>query len=727
MYLKKLELSGFKSFANPISLEFSPGITAIVGPNGSGKSNIADAVRWILGEQSMKNIRSQSGKDLIFSGSKKRSKLGKAKVSLFFDNQKGFIPLDYSEVVVSRNIFQDGTSEYFINKNPSKLMDVIELLAKANIGHKSFSVISQGMESEILKYSPFELHELLEEASGVRYLQLKKRRAERRLKTTQTNLEKIDSILIELTPHLRRLKREATKIEKKEKLKKKLVQLQNQFFFLRLTDLEKQKKEFDIKKENLEIKISNLKIEIFKLDAEVKKEEIIIKKSGNKFTENQKELENILDQRAKLNDQLANLRAQIQVREERQPIKEKKEERIDLTIAEEEFKYIRLALKKILESKNLNEVRKEIEQILNRVEKIFENSDSLIKVKPIEKENLEKLKNEQKILENSLSKISQKYEEQKAIIGNNQKQLSQERFFKLERKSRIKKDDLIEFQTQANEIKWKTEQVEDSSRKLSQDLEREKIDYNIIKSQKFLGESDQSIEQLESLIHRLKYEIEEIGGVDEITIQEYNETKERYNSLSKKSEDLKKAKKNLGSLIIQLTKEIGTEFDKNIRIINDNFNKYFRILFNGGKAHLKQILYKKQHITKENLGDEDINEEIEEETISKGIEIIATLPGKKIRNLRIFSGGEKALTSIALLLAIVSSTPPPFLVLDEVDATLDESNSQRFANLLSEFSENTQFIVITHNREFMNQADVLYGLTMGEDGGSKLLSLRLER
>jgi len=143
MYLKKLELSGFKSFANPISLEFSPGITAIVGPNGSGKSNIADAVRWILGEQSMKNIRSQSGKDLIFSGSKKRSKLGKAKVSLFFDNQKGFIPLDYSEVVVSRNIFQDGTSEYFINKNPSKLMDVIELLAKANIGHKSFSVISK--------------------------------------------------------------------------------------------------------------------------------------------------------------------------------------------------------------------------------------------------------------------------------------------------------------------------------------------------------------------------------------------------------------------------------------------------------------------------------------------------------------------------------------------------------------------------------------------------------
>ncbi|MCK4859215.1 MAG: AAA family ATPase, partial [Candidatus Omnitrophica bacterium] len=141
MYLKKLELNGFKSFAQPVKLEFSPGVTAIVGPNGSGKSNVADAVRWILGEQSMKNIRSQSSKDLIFSGSKTRSRLGKANVVLCFDNQSGCIPLDFSEVIVSRNIFRDGTSEYFVNKNPSKLMDVVEILAKANIGHRGFSVI----------------------------------------------------------------------------------------------------------------------------------------------------------------------------------------------------------------------------------------------------------------------------------------------------------------------------------------------------------------------------------------------------------------------------------------------------------------------------------------------------------------------------------------------------------------------------------------------------------
>ena len=125
-------------------------------------------------------------------------------------------------------------------------------------------------------------------------------------------------------------------------------------------------------------------------------------------------------------------------------------------------------------------------------------------------------------------------------------------------------------------------------------------------------------------------------------------------------------------------------------------------------------------------GDEELEIE-EEQVISKGIEIKATLPGKKIKDLRMFSGGEKALTSIALLFAIIGVNPPPFLVLDEVDATLDDSNSQRFAKLLKEFSKNTQFIVVTHNRETMSQADVLYGITMGDDGVSRFLSLKLEK
>ena len=736
MYLKKLELSGFKSFAQPAVLEFSSGITAIVGPNGSGKSNIADAVRWILGEQSMKNIRSQSGKDLIFSGSKKRARLGKASVMLCFDNQSGCIPLDFSEVVINRNIFQDGTSEYFVNKNSTRQIDVVEILAKANIGHRGFSVINQGMEAEILKYSPSGLYELLEEASGVRYLQLKKRRSERRLKITQTNLEKVSSILTELVPHLRYLKREATKAERKEKLKKKLIQLQKQFFFLKLTDLEKQKNNLNKESKELETKISRLKKEAFQLNLGLQEEEEGIEESRKKSTSAQKELEKIMDERVKLNEQLANLRAKIQIEKQSQPTKEKGAN-IGLEDAEKEFKYIRSTLKKILELKDLNKARSEIDKLLNRVKKIIGSEDLADKIRKAEMGQLDKLMNEQKKIEELLIEIDKKYEAEKTALRSNQKQLGQEKFFELERSLRRKKDSLSDLGSRAREVGWLREQLERNFKEMKQDITMAGMNYDDIKGRKDIEKTNEIPDALEEDINRLKYKIEEIGGVDEITLQEYKETKERYEKLTKKLEDLKKAKQNLEGLIKQLTREIRGQFEKNLRVINDNFNKYLRLLFSGGRGYLKKISNSQFPASstgglisdKGDLDEEDSleAEEAEEEVIKKGIEIKATLPGKKIKDLRMFSGGEKALTSIALLFAIIGVNPPPFLVLDEVDATLDDSNSRRFAKLLREFSKNTQFVVVTHNRETMNQADVLYGVTMGEDGISNLLSLKLEK
>jgi len=724
MYLKKLELSGFKSFAQQTILEFSSGITAIVGPNGSGKSNIADAVRWILGEQSMKSIRSQGSKDLIFSGSKTRSRLGKASVVICFDNSRGCIPLDYSEIVVSRTIFRDGTSEYFINKIPTKQMDVIEILAKANVGHRGFSVINQGMESEILKYSPSELYELLEEASGVRYLQLKKKRSERRLKTTQTNLEKVASILNELIPHLRYLKREATKAERREKLKKKLARLQKQFFFSQIVDLEEQKKDLSKEEKGLEAKISKLKKEIFQLNQEFQKKEEDIKESRKKFINAQKELERILDKRAKLGEQLADIRAQVEIEKAKQPIAKKRQINIDLARAREVFKHIQSALKKILKLEDLAKIKDETNQILSQIEKIIGDSELEDETEKIKAEKLDKLIVEQENLEKLLIKMNQAYEAQKAVLGINQDNLSQEKFFELERRLRKKKDNLSDLKSRDREIKWRIEQLESNFKELKQEITKAGMNYDNIRREK-IEQISQPFEQAENEINRLKYRIEEIGGVDEITLQEYKETKERYERLNKKLEDLKKAKKNLEDLIRKLSKEIAVQFEKNFQVINNNFNKYFRLLFGGGKGHLKQITNYKSQIT--NIDEDQIDLDGKEQEIRKGIEIKATLPGKKIKNLRMFSGGEKALTSIALLFAIISSNPPPFLVLDEVDATLDESNARRFARLLREFSKDTQFIIITHNRETMDQADVLYGVTMGNDGISKLLSLRLEK
>lgn len=749
MHLKKIELSGFKSFANYSALEFSSGITAIVGPNGSGKSNIADAIRWILGEQSMRNIRSQSSKDLIFSGSKNRSKLGKATVELWFDNRQGGIPLDFEEVIITRNIFRDSTSEYFINKRPVKQMDVVEIFAKANIGHRGFSVINQGMESEILKYSPSELYELLEEASGVRYLQLKKQRSERRLKITETNLEKGSSILAELVPHLRYLKREATKAERREKMKESLRELQKQFFFVKIIDSEKQKEELGKQKENFETKISKLKKEIAEFSEQLQKEENTIKEGREKFINAQKELEKILDERAQLSDKLADLRAKIQIERASQPV-QKKQINIDLRRIEEEFKYIHLTLSKILELEDLTKVRSEISKILSRVEKIIGKEDLPARHWPEPQAMAGGLEKVKKSIEELLSKISQKYEEQKNVFATSQKQLNQEKFFETERTLRRKKDELSDLENKTKEDRWVMGQIEENYKNLRQNISNDGLDYDEIKRGENINKTNEPVEELERKIGRLKYQIEEIGSVDELTLQEYKETKERYTKLSKKLEDLKKAKQNLGGLIKQLTKEIQEQFGKNFQAINDNFNKYFRLLFSGGRAYLKQITNYpaqgwsasggKSQISNQDekveSGEEKISEEElemsepeteEEQTISKGLEIRATLPKKKVNNLRMFSGGEKALTSIALLFAIISSNPPPFLVLDEVDATLDENNSLRFARLLKEFSQGTQFVIITHNREIMNQADILYGITMGTDGVSKLLSLKLEK
>jgi len=737
MYLKKLELNGFKSFAFPTILELSPGVTAIVGPNGSGKSNIADAIRWILGEQSMKNIRSQSGKDLIFSGSKTKHKLGKASVSLYLDNQDGKIPLDYSEIVITREIFRDGTSEYFINKKSARLMDVVEILAKANIGSKGFSVINQGMESEILKYTPSELYDLLEDASGVRYLQLKKKRAERRLKSTQTNIEKTSVVLKELLPHLNFLKREANKARKKEELKQKLSQLQRQFFGSKIRFLEKQKKDLERKKDELTDQIKKLEQTITELSEELKEKEKEITESKKKFFEAQNKIEEILDKRSRLNDKLAELKAQIQIEQNLSFQSGKTSLVIDAEKLEEEIEKIYSFLKELLKINNLQEIREKVQRVIVRIEKIIKQSNQEAnQTDKFKEEKLNKLMEECAQVEKALEELNKKYEEEKKFLYTDQNQVKQEKLFVLEKKLRNAKNQVEELKNQLREADWNLEQTERDIEEIKENIALTGLNYNELRKETEKELTETENREIEDKINRLKYKIEEIGGIDELTLKEYEETKERYENLSEKLQDLIRAKKDLKIMIDQLTKEIRVQFEENLETINENFNKYFRLLFNGGRASLKQISKTKRllddyterekEIYQEKEQENQDDEKEEAEKYSKGIEIKATLPGKKIKNLRMFSGGEKALTSIALLFAIISAAPPSFLVLDEVDATLDESNAQRFARLLKEFSKDTQFIIITHNRETMNEADVLYGITM-EEGASRVLSLKLEK
>lgn len=239
--------------------------------------------------------------------------------------------------------------------------------------------------------------------------------------------------------------------------------------------------------------------------------------------------------------------------------------------------------------------------------------------------------------------------------------------------------------------------------------------------------------ETEKRLFKLRGDLASIGEIDEALMKEARETESRYEFLSKESDDLNAAVRDLRALIADLTEKIKNEFDKALVKINDEFGKFFDLMFGGGHAKLKVEKPEEKNIGEENEeaeGEEEEEDEEEEEKYAPeqvpGLEIELRLPRKKINSLEMLSGGERSLVGIAALFAMISVSPPPFLVLDEIDAALDERNARRFSEMLKEFSKKTQFVIVTHNRATMEVADVLYGVTLSDDGTSKILSLKLE-
>lgn len=198
MFLKRLEVKGFKSFAEPILIDFVPGVTAVVGPNGSGKSNIADAIRWVLGEQSAKSLRGAKMEDIIFAGSDSRKAVNVAEVSLILDNEDEHLAIDYSEVSVTRRLYRSGESEYLLNRMPCRLKDIVDLFLDSGLGREAYSIIGQGKIEEILSSKAEDRRTIFEEAAGVLKYKTRKQKAEKRLNQTEENLLRVADILNEL-------------------------------------------------------------------------------------------------------------------------------------------------------------------------------------------------------------------------------------------------------------------------------------------------------------------------------------------------------------------------------------------------------------------------------------------------------------------------------------------------------------------------------------------------
>ena len=1183
MYLKRLELQGFKSFADKTVLEFMPGITAVIGPNGSGKSNISDSIRWVLGEQSMKSLRGTKSLDIIFSGTQNRKSLGFAEASLVFDNTDGALPIEYTEVTVTRKIYRSGETGYYINKVPCRLKDVLELFMDTGIGKDGYSIIGQGKIDEILSNKSEDRRHIFEEAAGIVKFRTRKAESEKKLEHTKLNLLRINDILAEIEANIEPLKAQSEKAKKylslreelksieiglflyniekyktsleeivkdeeiyttqceeeeeklekikqlKEALKEEVDRITNQIEEMSNIGFESQKEiemlnsdinvantrinnneenkqryekeieELEIRKKELEDEIKqkeekrdNLKQNREKYEKELEEKEKALEEITKKLSSKELEIEgykkqveentdkkyelqsqsheqdinfendekrqrqikseisnyiseldatrlqkediskgfyeieskrnSILksleeinvkkqssDQKIKAyNTQINQLENEMRIKESRlrflvetekekegyvksvksllkdcENVKElgkgmhgvlaniidvseqyqtaiemslgmslqnivtdteqdakrlvehlrknnlgrasflpiasvrgKKLDKIkgkengvigiasDLIKFDKKYEQIIVSLlgrtvivdnmdnaikvakqngytfrimtldgdminpsgaitggsvaKKTVNilgrGKEIEKLQKEIKDIKQKIEKIkqekeeFENSieDTIEMATSLEKElqeidityatekqkvvaideNIEKLekrlqklkdekqqlekhkeeaKNTKQEIEKEIEELTNQNEELTKVITefaelnkDNQKYVDDLNFditnLKIsvssfdeseasieEMKERINMDientlksienkklqieqiksDNFNLQETIKETKQKIENIkeevknsgnkieelkndrQDKNKKLSEqedeisekfkvieDLKSQIVKIDVKKTK--LEEDIQSIinkmwEEYEltpnniteeykkpenvamtqKKVNNLRSDIRNLGSINIDSIEEYKNTKERYDFMCEQRVDLENTMAKLRKMIQEMTTTMKQQFKEQFELINKNFAEVFKELFGGGNASLKL--------------------EDEENILDCGIEITVQPPGKKLQNMMLLSGGEKAFTAIALLFAILKINPAPFCVLDEIEAALDDVNVYRFAEYLKKFSKDTQFLVITHRKGTMEAADTVYGVTMEESGISKLLSMKLAK
>ena len=1183
MYLKRLEMQGFKSFPDKTVLEFMPGITTVIGPNGSGKSNISDSIRWVLGEQSIKSLRGSKSEDIIFAGTQNRKSLGFAEVSIVIDNSDGKLPIEFSEVVVTRRIFRNGESGYFINKTPCRLKDVLELFMDTGIGKDGYSIIGQGKIDEILSNKSEERRNIFEEAAGIVKYRVRKNESEKRLEQTKLNLLRINDILSEIETNIDLLKTQSEKAKKylslreelksieiglflynidnyklnldeivknidiinsnrtdeearmsvlqnlKENLKieleeimskieqtqnlafeseKKIEQINSEInvqterisnnkqnyerYLKEIEDLQKRNEEITEEKENRIQKKDNLMSNREKFVHELEEKENKLKELSDKLTEEEKNIEDkkkqveedtedkyknkeainiieinnqnlqkrqktveneIQDTISKLDekrmlksdilttfnekeakreeykeklakiktkkeeatskikeyeDRLNTLSSTLRIKDSKQKflsemekekegysravkailleceknsqlnkgvkgvlanlisvpekyqtaietvlgatlqnivtdteedakklieylrqnslgrasflpissVKGKKVDRLiknnlegvigiasDLIKTDKKYEGIILNLlgrtvivnnmdtaiilarqnsysfrivtlkgdiinssgaisggsnsqkttsiigrtNQIKElEKEIDDLNKQIEQISKEKEKYEQSIESLLKeVETLEqtsqeieieyateKQKLELLEETIQSLETKLDELRSETKEIDETIRINfekKKELEQTilaldqeiteltekiKVFAEQNKEKQKYIDDLNFditnlrisvssfdessnsleeileriekelQTNITSIENKTKQnenivkenqelkvsIEEAQEKIKQikldvstssdvveNLKKEKISKNehIRKTEEDIEEKYAIIEEiknqanklevkkskldveLEQIINKmwedyevtpnnvgeykkpnnvqettkqvktLREQIKDLGSINIDSIEEYKQTKERYDYMCEQRLDLENSSSKLKKVIQDMTKIMKEQFETQFKVINKNFGEVFKELFGGGKAELK-------------LTDE-------EDILNSGIEIEVQPPGKKLQNMSLLSGGERAFTAIALLFAILKINPAPFCVLDEIEAALDDVNVYRFADYLKKFATETQFLVITHRKGTMEAADTVYGITMEERGISKLLSMNLAK
>jgi chromosome segregation protein len=738
LVLKKLEMHGFKSFAKKTSFEFPQSVTAIVGPNGSGKSNVVEAIRFVLGEQSAKSLRSKTGADLIFKGSTKIPHSSRASVTITFDNTKrmfalpslvesGGPNLDYDEVTVSREVVADGSQNYRINGSEVRMKDIHELIASVNIGTSGHHIISQGEADRLLGAKAVERREMLEESLGLRLYHYRIRETQKRLEKTRIHLGEVQSIRRELAPHIKFLKKQVEKIESAKVLRTDLYDAYVQYLSHEGSDI-----------------IAGLRTienQLSQVTSDMTQVEQNLAGSGNdagydhqvkELTESLQELKNelnlIIGNRDKILQNISRIDGMLEVLQT--PATPKIADAI--TISRSHIQQGLMQIRQKFITSGFTDIVQIVSGILDAVDQLlYGNSAVQVQAPDTSESKRIELQVQRSELEQNLQNYVNQYsnthsellrqEESLKILQDGHREIEGSRMDIIRKQYELQR--VIDTLTTSREsLMIRRTGLENAYTEAISLLGSE-----IISTKQMVIPADEiksydDIRALHTQIERLKIKLEDAGGAGGTeTIIEYDETLARDTHLESESVDIEKSITEMESTLSDLQEKLHTDFKTGIDQINTQFQEFFQTMFGGGSAKL--VITSEVKKRRNTNNDEEITTIDEEEKPEIGVEIDVNLPRKKVKDLDMLSGGERSLTSIALLFALSQVNPPPFLVLDETDAALDEVNSRKYGDMIENLSRQTQLVVVTHNRETMSRADILYGVTLGSDDCSTTLSI----
>ena len=721
MQLKHIKLSGFKSFVDPTKISFPTNMVGVVGPNGCGKSNVIDAVRWVLGELSAKNLRGESMVDVIFNGSENRKASGQCSIELLFDNSSAKIGGEYAsfnEVSIKRVMTRDAQSDYFINNTKCRRKDVQDIFLGTGLGPSSYAIIEQGMVTKLVSAKPDELRTHIEEAAGVSKYRERRRETESRIKRTRENLSRVKDIRDEIGRLIKRLENQAKAAEKYNELKKDKAKLELDKAVL--FSIEAKSSRDDLQKKldslNRDLQIKNAESETIQsqIDQFRTENESVL----SEYEEAQKNFYAVGAEIAKREANLHNINKNEQetksnlekVKQNYEKAKETEKNFEELSPSEKAMHILDSMINTIekyrINNENIREKAIELKSLLTDILNIATAQSKTLTEEYLSRQNdledqilnAEKLK---KSIEDEMRDFVDKSSSAESVLVSLRQKQSK---FNEELREFENKKSIADLDARTISEKITNIRIEQKTYEINLDNSNKKIKEAGIDIDKidFSEYEDMTIEELEDKLVNIETKIIKLGAINLAAPEEIEEESKRKEELDEQYNDLTEALEKLTGAIKKIDQETKTIFKESFDSVNSKLKEMFPKLFGGGVAELTLT---------------------EEDALNAGVILMARPPGKKNSSISQLSGGEKALTALALVFAIFDLNPAPFCLLDEVDAPLDDLNTLRFINMVEEMSKTVQFIFITHNKVSMERSDYLMGVTMQEAGVSRMVSV----